>query len=467
MVQWADFPWNEKMYASADEAILSKAVAAIENAYENEAGGFSRFPGLTMFSPLKANRVYLTPYGDDLVACTDAGQTFRIAKNGASTDATGVPISGGNRVIFTQTEDALIMAAGGPIISLSGPKTTLLSAQAPFSTHVAFLEGYLLAIEALSERFFNSDPGAYTVWNPLSVFSANSKPSALKAMAVSPFGELLLAKADSVEQYELLPNGTQPFTRRWATGEGVSYPYTMVADKTGTYGVNQRFEFVRFYGQISLDQGQDVGLVLEKIDDWKDAWAQELAVKGQKTIILQMPAATNAHGTKGVTLLLDYRAKKWAFLYGWDQKASTQTRFPVWSVARQWGKIFAGVAGGVAVFDDDNYQLLGGTYPFVARSGHIDKWGPSRIDEVKIRLRRGDGPNSATEQPLIGLRVNRDNLGFDQWQYEPLGLKGDRNMTIRFGGQGCADTWQMEMQVTDNVPVEFVGAQVYVERLRW
>jgi hypothetical protein len=466
VVQWAEVDLRERLYASADEAILSKAVAAVENAYENEAGGFSRFPGLSMFTEFRANRVYLSPWRDDLVACTDQGRTFRIARNGSAVDVTGVPINGNNRVVFSQTEDALIMAAGGPIVALSGAQTTLLSAQAPFTTHVAFLEGYLLAIEVLSEQFAYSDPGDYITWNPLSVFAANAKPSAIKAMAVSPYGELMLAKADSVEQYELLPNGVQPFTRRWATGEGIAYPYTMVADKTGTYGINQRFEFIRFYGQISMDQGGDVGLVLEKIDDWTDAWAQELAVKGQKTIILQMPNATNVHGTKGVTLVLDYRARKWSFLYGFDPIASVPVRFPVWSVARQWGHVFAGVPGGVAIFDSDNYELLGGTYPFLARTGHIDKWGPCRIDDVRIRLRRGMGPDGARE-PRVGLRVNRDNTGFDQWMFEPMGLQGDRTMTIHWGGQGEADTFQFEIMCTDNVPLELVKFECYVERLRW
>jgi hypothetical protein len=298
------------------------------------------------------------------------------------------------------------------------------------------------------------------------VFSADGKPSNLVAMAISPYREIMMAKPDSIEQWETLPNGTQPFARRWATGEGVAYPYTLVADKTGTYGVNQRFEFVRFYGQISQDQGADVGLVLEKIDDWTEAWAAELSVKGEKTIILQMPFATNAHGTKGVTLLLDYRAKKWAFLYGWDAKKSAPTRFPIWSVQRQWGKVYAGVAGGVAVFDDNNYELLGAPYPFLVRSAHVSDWGASRIDDVKIRLRRGSGAYTGP-QPRVGIRANRDNLGFDQWQFEPLGGPNDKEMTIHFGGQGAADTWQFEITVTDNVPVEFVAMQVYVERLRW
>lgn len=465
MVQWADFPF-ERMYQSSDEAILTKAIATLENCYENEAGGFSRFDGLRMFSPFWANRVYISPWRDDLVACTDNGEVYRIARDGSTLDATGVPISGGNRVTFTQTEDALIMAAGGPIIALSGTKTTLLSAQAPFTTHVAFLEGYLLAIEALSERFLYSNPGDYVTWNPLSVFSANAKPSAIKAMTVSPYGELLLAKADSVEQYELLPNGTQPFTRRWSTGEGIAYPYTMVADKTGTYGVNQRFEFVRFYGQISQDQSADVGLLLERIDDWTDTWAAELAVGGQKTIILQMPFASNPHGTKGVTLSLDYRSKKWCFLYGFDPVASVPVRYPVWSVARQWGKVFAGVPGGVAVFAEDTWDLLGKPWPFLMRSGHVDKFGPSRIDDVRLRLRRGEG-QSGGKEPRIGLRVNRDNRGFDQMTYEPLGLKGDRSMTVHFGGQGYADTWQFELSCSDHVPVEIVKMEVFLERARW
>ena len=455
------------MYTSADEAILSRSVAAIENGYENEAGGMSRFPGLTSFATFPGNRTYLTAFKNNLIAATDLGGVYRIGATGTVQDVTGTPVSGGKRVIFAQTEDQLVLAAGGPIIELLGDKTQGLSNQAPESTHVAFIDGYLIVIEPYSGRFYYCDPGQYTTWNPLSVFTANAKPQDIGALAITPFNEMLLAGPQVVEQWELLANGTQPFARRWTTGEGIFAPYTLLADKAGTFGVNSRFEFIRFAGQMSEDVSPDVGLTLQKVDDWTGAWAQEASTSGQKFFIIQMPMATNAYGTKGVTLLFDYRAKKFSFLYGSDPVLRRQTRWPGWSTQRLWGKVFVGVPGGVAYLDDSSFQLLGSTYPFLIRSGHVDAFGPSRIDEVRLRIKRGVGSYGA-RSPRIGLRVNRDNEGFDQWQYEDLGESGDRTMEVRFGGQGCAGgTWQFELAVGDNVAVEMVKMQVYVERLRW
>lgn len=468
MVQWADFDFSARMFQDADETLLRTAVAAVENAYSNQAGGHSRFPGLTPFATTGGDRNYLFSSRNQLYAATDAGRLYRIGKNGEVNDVTGTPLSGGKRTIFTETEDGqILMASGGPIITLSGATTEVLSPDAPQSSHVGYIDGYVVAIVNSSQRFQYADPGQPTVWNDLSVFSADGKPDDLTAMAVTPYRELLLAGENSIEQFERLANGTQPFARRWATGEGVGYPYTLIADKSGTYGVNTRYEFVRFYGQISQDQSADVSLVLEKVDNWEEAWAAEISVKGEKLMVLQMPHATNAYGTKGLTLLLDYRARRWSLLYGWDTVLSRPGRWPVWSVARAWGRVYCGVSGGVALLDDAAYQNLGLTSRFLVRSAHVDKFGPSRIDDFKVRLKRGVGAYDQEERPLFGLRVNRDNDGFGQWQREPLGAPGERTMTIHFGSQGAANTWQFEMTCTDDVAVEFVAAQAWVERLEW
>ena len=471
MAEWADFPWNERMFLSADEAILSKAVASVENGYQNAAGGHSRYPGLTSFATgLGGTATYVFQKLDNLIAVTDQGRTFRIGQDGSVVDCTGVPVSGGQRVIFDATDDGrVVMAAGGPIIQLQGEKTTILSPNAPNSTHVAFIEGYLIAIETGTGRFNYSDPGAYTTWNPLSVFTADAKADPVVAVVVTPYTELMVAGTEHIEQYELLANGNQPFTRRWSTGQGVRYPYTLLADWTGTYGINSRFEFVRFYGQISQDQGSDINQVLQNVDDWTGAWTGEISVSGQKHIMLQAPNASNIYGTKGITLMLDYQIRKWSFLYGWDATLQRPTGFPAQSITRAWGKVYVGVPGGVALVDGTNYTVLGKPYPFLIRSAHVSKWGPSRIDEVRLRLKRGLGPIgvSPSALPQISLRVNRDNEGFDQPEFEDLGQPGERTMTIRFGGQGIADTWQFEIAVTDNVPVEITNMQVFVERMRW
>lgn len=465
--QWADVDWSKQMYASADEAILTDAVATIENATANPAGGMSRFPGLRSFVSIPGEKVYLKPWNGDLYAATDQGRLWRIGRTGTTLDVTGVPISGGQRVIMDATDDRLVLAAGGPILTLLGQRTEVLSRDAPESTHVAFVDAYLIAIERWTGRFLHCAPGEYTRWDPLDVFSANAKADALNAVVVTPYRELLLAGEDSIEQFERLPNGSQPFSRRWSTGEGVAYPYTLTSDKTGTYGVNPRHEFVRFAGQVSQEQGEPIGLVLSKIDDWTDAWAQSITMFGDPYVVLQAPRATSqAYQTQGVTLLMNQRDRRWSFLYSFDRDKGEPARYPVWSFASIWGRTFAGVPGGVAEVDADTYDLLGQPMPFVVRSGHIDKFGPSRVDNLRIRIKRGVGAASG-RAPQIGLRVNRDNRGFGPFSWRPLGTEGQREMTIYFGGQGSAHTWQWEMRVTDPVDVQFVGMQAQVERLGW
>lgn len=466
MSQWSDVPWNEPLFQNLDDPSVSQAMTALENGFMVESNGHSRFPGLAPFVELPGSRTYLREHRGNLIAVTDHGRVYRIDKAGGFKDVTGVPLAGGQRPVFAATEDELVIAAGGPIIRLNSDRTEILSDDAPTSTHVAFIEGYLTAIEPYSGRFFHSAAGVYDQWDPLDVFTAEGKPDDLNAAVTTPFNELLLCGEDSIEQFEPFGSGTRPFARRWATGEGLFAPYTLVAITEGTYGINKRREFVRFALQSSQAESDDIYLQLQGVDDWDDAWATALEIKGQKFILLQIPKAENPYGTVGQTWLFDRRAGRWSNLYGWDDDAGLPARWPGWSHAFCWGRHFVGVAGGVAELRADVYDNLGQPMRVVARTGHVDKWGPSRIDDFKLRFRRGVQQQGTAAEARIGLRVNRNNRGFGRTIYRPFGRLGDRGMVMSFGNLGIAETWQFEYVVTDGVPLEFVGAQAYVERLQ-
>lgn len=493
MPEWAIFPWQDRMFTSSDEALLTHAVASVENAAANKAGGFSRLPGLEWFVQFPADRVYLKRWRNDLYAGTDRGKLYRISQDQRLTDMTGVPVSGGRRWTFDigENPDMLLMAAGGPIVKLSNLQTEVLSPQAPNTTHVAVVDGYVMAIEPHSNRFSFADVDRPTVWDPLSVFSANAKAEDANSLVITPYREVLIGAPEHIEQYERLANGDQPFARRWSTGQGVGFPYTLLADVTGTYGVNSKHEFVRFFGQVSQEKSQDVRRSLEDVDDWTDAWSGELAVDGGRYMVLQMPFATNPYGTKGLTFTYDYSSARWAFLYG-PLSNGLPTRYPAWSFERCWNKVFVGVPGGVAIMDPSNYQMFGAAWPFLVRTAHVDKYGPSRFDNLRIRIKRGAAQQypvlrnelgapllaERTRQPLrneakspeprlLGLRVNRDNEGFGPWMYEPMDPEGETTLVANFGAMGCANTWQFEMRCTSDTPVETTRMEVYVERLRW
>lgn len=491
MVQWADFPLNGKLNTSNAEVLLHRAMAAIENGYPNDGGGQSRFPGLEYFSQFPCERSYPFTFNGNLYAGTDTGRLYRISINGEAQDVTNVPISGGKRWTFAASDDnQLMMAAGGPIVRLTGRETSLLSRLAPNTTHVGFLDGYALALED-GNRFRYSSPNDISDWSDAQAFfSANARAGSANGLFVTPFRELLISKLSSIEQWETLSNGDKPFDRRWASGLGLAHPYTMVPDATGTYGVNEKLEFVRFAGQVSQDQSADVSLTLSRVDDWTEAWAQEVSMFGSRFIVLQMPFATNAYGTKGITMCLDYRNAKWMFLYG-PLENGLPTRWPGWGFAKAYNRTFVGVPSGVAEISNQIYTMLGEDMRFLIRTPVVTKFGPSRIDDIRLRLQRGDGLSYQSlrrermqgylrenrsglmreapppQDSLIGLRCNPDGEGFGEWLFESMGDHGQNQPVINFGAMGSAESWQFEIMCAANAPVEIADMMVWVERLAW
>mgnify|MGYP001576753000 FL=1 len=468
MGQWQSIDLSAKLFLNVEEAVLRKSAAALENCFINEAGGHSRFPGLKAFVTLPGSApTYLhgwkAPIGD-LIAVSNS-RVYRIDRAGTVSDVTGVPVSGDRRVIFDETDNELVMAAGGEIIRLAGETTEILSPDAPLSTHVGYIDGYLVAVEVSSGRFQHSSANDFRTWDPLDTFSADGKPDEINGMLVSPYRELLLTGVDSVEQFERLPSGTTPFFRRWSVGEGVLAPYTLVAVDQGNFAINSTYEFVRFTGQVSEAVGDDLQATFEKVDDWTGAWTAAVQIKGQKFVLLQMPEAASAYGTKGITCLYDYRQKKWYNLYGFD--GGVPVKWPGCSYEEIWGRRFVGGNGVIYELDTDVYSNVGQTQRMLGRTAPMDHWGPAFVDNVRMRVKRGVGSSSSEDDkpPKIAFRAIRDGKRRTKWKYRSLGRPGDTYNMIQFGGMGHAmSTFQFEWQITDPVSAEIVKLEAEVRK---
>ena len=465
MGDWKPIPLSDKLFLNVKESVLTKGSAALENAYQNEAGGISRFHGLTSFSTLAGKApVYLHEWHGDLIAVSGS-RTWRIDQNGVNYEATGVEVSGGHRVIFDRTTKELIMAAGGPIVRLAASTTELLSPDAPLSTHVGFVGGYALAIEVNTGLMFQSGANDFRTWDPIDVFAADSKPDFLNALLVTPYQEILLAGIDSIEQYEKLPGSpTIPFARRWSVGEGVYAPYTFVFADNAAWCVNKNREFVRASGQASRPMSDDLGgNLLQPADDWSDAWTATMIIGGQKFILLQLPNATNPHSTKGITILYDYRQSKWFSLYGWDSSLNRPARWPGWSYYQLWGRHFVGGEGIVYELKSSVYENAGEVQRVLWRSGHLD-FGEVRIDNLAFRLKRGlSNPNTARK--VISVRVLLGGRNWTQWRRQDLGRYGEGEMWVDFGPMGCASTFQIEVDMTDAEEFELTKGKVLLTPL--
>lgn len=460
---WKDVPLDSELFQNLDESVLRRSPIVLENLFINEAKGQSRFPGLKPFLNLPGGgAVYLSDWRGDLISATSNGRVFRIQPSGAYQDVTGAVIAGSGRIIMHSSPDQLLMAAGKQIIQLRKDKTEILSEDAPLSTHAVYISGYVLAIEADSQRFFYSNVGDFTTWDPINFFSAESQPDNLTAMIVNEFGEIIVAGEKSVEQFEPYSGANLPFFRRWTLGQGIVAPYTLTSGDNEDWSVNAQQEFVSFAGQNGRPRSLSISMVLEAIDDWKGAWATPpMHLFGQKFIIVKIPEAVNEYGSKGITLLHDYKAKRWAYLYGWSEQNSVPAAWPGNCYHYLRGNHYVGgLNGQIYKLDNAYHQNDGKPQQVRWRSAHMDEMGKIRIDGVRMRVRRGAAATGYDQDPDFQMRVKRDNRDFGKWQTQKLGSAGDTEMYIYWGQQGNGTTWQFETRCSADCPFELVRMQV-------
>jgi hypothetical protein len=461
---WIALPLDKSLFANLDQDAVVGHQTAIENGFINELGGHTRFPGLVEFCTLPDNgRVYLYDFMGDLLAATSKGRVYRIGQNGTVTDVTNVPISGGRRVIFAKNNQEAWMAAGGQIIRLRSTKTELLSPDAPLTSHIACIDNIVVAVAINSQLWYYSNPGYPDQWPDLNTFSADSSPDNASAFIIDDFRDLIFGGLSAIEQWQRVPTGNTPFYRQWAIGEGVKSPYCLLSADNAVWTVNKLSELVKINQQITASVSNDIGLILEGIDDWTDAWLggypnSPCHVVGQKFMILQMPNATNAYGTTGVTLLYDYRNKRWSTLYGWDPTTGLRQRWPGWSHWRLWDQVFVGGEGKIYTFTTDTYTNDGVAQPWLTRTSHISEGNQFQIRDFRLQIKRGSSGTAVA--PNILVRCSRDGRSFGPWIKRDLGLSGDRMMFKNFGGFGVATTFLFEISSTDDTPIDLVKAEI-------
>lgn len=458
---WIPLPLDKPLFANLTEDAVVGFQTAIENGYLNELGGHSRFPGMTLRADFGGNaRVYLHDFNGDLIAADSKGKVRRIDRSYNVTDVTAVPVAGGRRVVFAKTDRELLMAAGGPIVRLRAATTELLSSEAPLATHIAWIDNFTIAVEINSGRFFHSPPGEAETWDPLDTFAADGNPDNINSLLVTPFRELILGGEDSIEQFDRSNDPDVPFARAWAIGAGgVKLPYAIVFVDNATWTINSRTELVSMIGQVPTVQSDAIGRLLEAVDDWSDAWMTgPLLTAGQKFILLQAPNATNAYDTKGVTLLFDYRTKRFSTLYGWNATAGVPARYPAWSHWHLWGKTFIGGEGKLYELTDTTHRNGTETQRWLIRTSHMSKGSGVIVKALRLRVVRGTGTSATPAK--IRVRCSRDGKPLGNWVTRTLGAPGQRSQFLEFGGFGAASTFQWEMSCTDDAAVDLIGADI-------
>lgn len=470
-MRWRPIPINAPLYLNLDEKALGRAAVALENVFINEAGGHTALGNLVEWARLpQPGRVFLHNYHDELIAVTGNGRCYHVDRHGASTDRTGVPVAIDSRPTFAETDDDLLIAGGGAIIRLGAEKTDVLADAAPETTHVAYVRGYVLAIEKGSGRVVYSEPGLPRSWPVLNAFTAEDKPDPVVALVVNQFNEIIIAGSRSVELHQVGGSATRPFYRRSSLGYGVFAPGTMIEAGQAAWAANSRREFVRL-GQVGAGVvGGPIGRVLEQAADWRDAWAAELLWAGQKFVILQIPHAATPYGGTGRTLGFNYAKNEWFELYAWDQVNSMPMRLPVWSAAQTaYGTFLGGDDGAIYRMDAENVSSVPQRSYYrsapISASSVISGADEIYIDNVRLRLQRRTPAGIPVRPATMRMRARVDDGPWHSWITHSLDQHAPARPTrwLEFGSLGTCSTVQFEYESFAGAPFDISGAEILAE----
>ena len=461
-LRWRPLDISKKLFQNVNAAILPAGFSVLENAYITETGGHQRFPVLKTFTTLSSGGiVYPYEWRGQLVCATSTGKVFIVAPDGTEREIAGTPLAGGRRVVFAETEDRLLMAAGDQIIQFDGDELSVLSKDAPSRvTHIAYLGGFVVANDLGTQLFFhNETAGDYDTWRALDVFAADRDPDTINSLIGNDFNELIIGGEHSIEQHELGINSI--FSFRFRISGSVFAPYTLVFTNNAAWALASNREFIRISGQSTKPFSEDIARTLEAVDDWTDAWAHPVAVDGQDFIILQAPLATNPDGNAGLTFLMDVRNDRWSNLYV-QGTSGLRDIWPGYSYAYhdRLNRRFVGSDQGVLYEMTTTFSDAAKVQKVRGRSAPYAP-GFVAIENVRMRVERGVG--AADANPIIRFRAHRDGRP-SRWVQRSLGGAGVHAPYIEFGGFGSGSAFEFEWEYSEPTALNIRALEAQVTR---
>lgn len=467
-------PLFNKVYKNANGVVLTDEAARQYNGFLERLGGVSIRPGevLAINPAARNDGLYMWP-DKNYIVCVDngnvhlrtvSGQTLVNAfAHGVATFPTGVP------VIFCNDANTVFMAAGGKInyVSTVGLVTELLDTDAPTNvTHVAFIDGYILANNGDGKLYFSNIPTT-TDWSALDFASAEGNPDKIQGIYVVQ-RQIFLIGTISTELWE--NDGTTPFSRvpGGLIEMGCAAKYSPIKFGDSLMWLNHDWEFVQFTGTnvklISSDfdkEIQDFNVVSDCIGS--------LVKKGGKTYCLfYFP-------TEQRTLAYNPIEEDWSEWVTWNSSSMSWMPYDCRAAVRDisTGQVFVGKerAQLIACLDADSRVDLTGAatslpFKFFRQTGFVD-YGTGKVkrnEELRIRVTRG---KAHVTDPKLMLRYR--NNGSNTWSNIrdiSLGSIGETEHHVKFSRMGTYRSRQYEISCTDNVPLTMARAEEDITVLR-
>lgn len=474
-------PLFTRSYKNADESVLTDDAAIQYNGYFDELGGLNIRPG-EVEAALTAGRnngLFMWPDKNFIVSCDEAAIRLRTVSGETLTTAystTSASLNLGNIVSFANNGTYVFMAAGGVInyIDATGTIAQIADADAPtIVTHIGYLDGYILAIDGTTGKFYWADVNAPTSWSALSFASAEANPDIVQALHVIR-RQIILLGTVTTELWE--NDGQTPFSRisGGAIEVGCSAKYSVVRHDDSLIWLSHARQFVRLTGTgfefISSRYDKEIA----NFSVVSDCIGGFIHHNGQEYCIFTFP-------TENRTLVYNVNADDWSEWGTWDSAYMSFDAYDFRSTVRDLttGKTFIGKRDALLIaclssdsrvdLNSSSGAVVSTAFKFLRRTGWIDNGSnkTKRVESLTFRAKRGYAGVLETTDPVLMLRYR--NNGSGDWlniRNISLGLAGDYDHVIDLKRLGMYKSRQWEISVTDNVPVVLSRPEIEFTEVR-
>lgn len=468
-------PIAEKTYRNIDKTELSDLNFELLDGYLSESGATKKRPGtsLAIDLGLGSNKIidglFWWEHKSKLVAVSD-GKVYFISYSGgafsSSTVATSDTLATNSPVSFATNGTYLFMANGGRIVYTDSSTTTayIADGDAPTTcTHVAFLDGYLLANKTGENRCYYSNLDAPLTWTAGDYFSAAGDADHIKAIYVIN-RQIYLYGNVSLEIWE--NDGENPFSRITSgfIQMGVIAPNSIInADNTLFWFTNNRY-LAKYDGRgyperISTPYDKEIQS-FETISDCRSTY---MVIDGKDFLIFSFVS-------EGRTLVYNIQADDWC---EWRYLNQTTQAFERWigncySYAPAWGMSIVGsrIDSKLLLQSSDYLTDSGSEICLTRTTGHISYGSLNKKKSKVLRLiaKRGTG-QLTSRTPVLMLQWNDNNQGFGAEHEISLGDAGQTEIIKRIIRTGIYRTRQYRFKITDPVDSIFLSAEEDIEVL--
>lgn len=406
-----------------------------------------------------------------------AGRAWKIATDGTKEELTGVVLTAGTPVSFTEDETSIGFCAKSAINWFDPTTTTVtqLGGQAPVNcTHLAYLKGYLVALGddvagggIPGDVWYASSVTSYATW---SVFNNMARPDGVSAVFAT-FREIYAVGRETTEVSYATTDPSAPFASNDGATQpfGTQAPYSVAFDGQSIYylttiGGNRRV--CRLAGgrevqllSFAVDVPIDVPPSITDARGWIQSW------QGQTFYVLQMPTTqlnidNQIH--KGITLVFNIKLNEWYIWYEWDSINAECKRYPAdtFLYVEGIGRRFIGYQG--KLWEQTEATLKFNTTPIRMRIRTGNRsWGKLALkisNGYRYNIKRG-ATGDIAEPNMIHRWRNDSDAEWKIGRVKSLGAEGSRTLNLSSTQCGRYRTRQDEFIFPDPVAIVFNGVE--------